>query len=734
MKKMLILTYFFPPSNFAGSYRIASFAKYFHKFGYFPVIVTRHAPENAGNFSAMAKSCGNEIKHVKNEAYEVYYLPYKANLRDRIFAKYGEKKYSLFRKILSMNELILQFFCVRAIPYSNIYFFSKKYLNENKDIEWILASGRPYQLFKFANKLSKQFNIKWIADYRDEWNTLYLLNDFKLNIKEKLSFFYETILEKKWTKNAFTISTVTDHWANNLSTFLNKPAKVILNGYDAEILNKYTAEGKNINKTDHLKILHLGSLYHYQPIEIFFKTIVKLLAENFNITCYFPGVLYEPGNKERIASYTSAYPKNFVLMERINQEEVFKLMTEADVFLMIGYQNVKGWMSSKILEYLPWQKPVILCPSDNNELEQVLYPFSKSFICNTEESLEASIINIYNNKEAFQQFNEQDALYAQGFSREKQVEIFARYLDDYQKHDYENIKVLCFHRVSDIKSAAYPPMPVKVFERLIVYLIKKFDIISFKELHKQTSKPKLIITFDDGYEDFLTDVLPIIKKHNVKVLLSLIPHAVETSICPWSQILNKCIENALHNNLAFEIPEIDLGKRNLSIKNVEKFAVSTYLKLSLRDSVEVEGIIENLKERYKPILTPMLSWEQLLLIKASGLVDFASHSLTHANLTAISDIKTLEKEIILSKQIIEDKLSTKVEIFTPPGGNYNSSTEKLVYNNGYRFLLKVDDCIWNTSRPNVSRILMPYTGFYKNLLMINQFIPKLKSKIKIIKQ
>ena len=224
MKKVLILTYFFPPANFAGSYRLYSFAKSLHKFGYYPIIITRQSIDGASSLTEMAKDCGTEKIIEQHDGYEVHYLPYKSNLRDRIYAKYGEKKFSFLRKILSFIEILLQSLTVRVIPYSNIYYYAENIIKKQKDISFILCSGKPFQLFSFGYLLSKKFAIRWIADYRDEWNSRYKYNNFKISVKEKFFYFFETHLEKKWTGNASLITTVTEHWSKNISSFIDKKA------------------------------------------------------------------------------------------------------------------------------------------------------------------------------------------------------------------------------------------------------------------------------------------------------------------------------------------------------------------------------------------------------------------------------------------------------------------------------------------------------------------------------
>ena len=101
MKKILILSYFFPPSTITGSYRVNSWAKHLSKFGFYPIIVTRTWNENINNYYDLSSSFSNEIIHEKHENYEVYYMPYKPNLRDKIINKYGENKFQILRKFLT---------------------------------------------------------------------------------------------------------------------------------------------------------------------------------------------------------------------------------------------------------------------------------------------------------------------------------------------------------------------------------------------------------------------------------------------------------------------------------------------------------------------------------------------------------------------------------------------------------------------------------------------------------
>ncbi len=428
MKKILLITYFFPPSNFAGSYRLASFARYFNKFGYYPVVVTRQAPENAADFRVMAGNCGSDIIFEKNEGFEVYYLPYKANLRDRIYAKYGDNKYVYIRRLLSFFELLLQAVTPFAMPYANLYSFSKNYLKYNNDIKLIIASGKPFQLFLFAYLLSKKYIIPWVADYRDEWNCRYINNNLRINLNEKILFRFESFLERKWTKNLLFAITPTEVWTEHIKNFVGKPCHVVMNGFDPEkiIIN----DNSKISGSKELNILYLGSLYKYQPIEIFINSIVKLLENNFKIKCVFPGILNEPENEKRILNIVDKFSNNFIIMPRISQKEVYKLMAQADLFLMVGYNEIKGWMSLKVIEYLPWHKPILLCPG-NFYMEEFLKNYSLSFVCNSETEVVETLLSIIYKTDKKYEVTSADNVFIDSFKRESQAAKFCEIIDEF---------------------------------------------------------------------------------------------------------------------------------------------------------------------------------------------------------------------------------------------------------------------------------------------------------------
>ena len=144
MKKVVILSYFFPPCQLTASQRSFGWAKCLKAEGWDPIVITRNWEHHIGGPDDMHHDSGIDLVIDKNEDYEAHYLPFKGNLRDRMFSRHGKNKYNLARKFLSLAELLLHHFTNRVIAYSNIYDYSLEFCKKHKDVDMIIVTGNPF--------------------------------------------------------------------------------------------------------------------------------------------------------------------------------------------------------------------------------------------------------------------------------------------------------------------------------------------------------------------------------------------------------------------------------------------------------------------------------------------------------------------------------------------------------------------------------------------------------------
>lgn len=429
MKRILILSYFFPPCNLTASQRALGWAKHLKKFGFYPVIITRNWDIEINNPKDALKSAGERIIHIQHADYEVYYLSYKANLRDRLYVKYGDNKFVFIRKLLTLIELTFQNFTNFVIPFKNIYAFAYNFIRKNPDIKLAIITANPFIFFRFGYLLNKKLKIKWIADYRDDWNTSEVNNHTKNPIQNLLSSI-ETISEKKWIASAEINTTISDYYARKIALFTNKKTEVLLNGYfeDDFIINK----GNELNK--YFTIVYNGTLYPTQKIELFLSALKKLIdlydTEIDSIRMIFPGLEYDKTQLLRVSNYMKSYESKIITSPRVSRTEIIELQSKSHALLMIAHDNTKGIPSSKLYEYIAIGKPIIVCPTDNDIIENTLAGYNLGYICETEEKAFAALQNLY---EIYKRNKYKDLKpdedFKNQFSRQKQTEKLAAILN-----------------------------------------------------------------------------------------------------------------------------------------------------------------------------------------------------------------------------------------------------------------------------------------------------------------
>src|SRR5690606_36940973 len=169
MKKLLILAYDFPPYVSVGGLRPHSWFKYFKEFDVEPIVVTRQFSAEFGDardYVAPSESATTVIEQTEHGT--IIRSPYKPNFANRLFLKYGDSKFRLVRKMYTAFFEIAQFLWVCG-PKKELYKAADAYLAKNK-VDAIIATGDPFVLFSYANRLGKRYTIPWIADYRDPWS------------------------------------------------------------------------------------------------------------------------------------------------------------------------------------------------------------------------------------------------------------------------------------------------------------------------------------------------------------------------------------------------------------------------------------------------------------------------------------------------------------------------------------------------------------------------------------
>lgn len=256
-------------------------------------------------------------------------------------------------------------------------------------------------------------------------------------------------------------------------------------------------------------------------------------------------------------------------------------------------------------------------------------------------------------------------------------------------------RILMYHRFGPNSSRR---LDISIFEKQIQILRKKFNIISLNSLctsliNNDPLPPNaVIITIDDGYEDFYTYAYPILEKYSVPATIYVTTDFIDNKVWLWPDVIEFIFAKAQYNTYTIRLNGKE-ERYNLTTNHEQLKAwndMADYcLTLKKKDKNEfIRKLASDLKvcvppspaSEYKP-----LSWKQIMEIKKHG-IDIGSHTCAHPRLVMLDDA-TMRYEIESSKKRIEDMTDDTVDSFCYPHGtkmDFNDDIKRMVRNAGYK--------------------------------------------------
>jgi len=401
MKKVLIITYYWPPSGGAGVQRWVKFVKYLSAMNMEPLVLTVH-PGSATypqKDPSLASDIPETVRVFYAKSFELYSL-YKK------FSSNKEVPYGGFAntKKLDFKEKVIRFLRGNFIipdPRKgwNRYALAKaKELIHTHHIDNVITTSPPHSTQLIGLELKKQLGIRWIADLRDPWTDIYY---FKQMYPTFLATQIHKILEKKVLQNADRIITVSEAlkklFAEKAANIGNK-IKVIPNGYD-------TTDFQGLNGNVHPDIFYLtyaGTLSKEYNVGGFI-TALKELPEDIRpeIKVRFIGQM----PSELWERFEAAGIGNMVeLKGYVPHASAIGFMMSSDLLLLIipDVKNNEGILTGKLFEYLGSGKQILFIGPKDGDAAKVIRKTNSGVICSYDEHQQISeeIIRLFRLKKS----------------------------------------------------------------------------------------------------------------------------------------------------------------------------------------------------------------------------------------------------------------------------------------------------------------------------------------------
>lgn len=399
-KKILIISYYWPPAGGPGVQRWLKFVKYLPEFGWEPTVFIPENPSYPIVDETLQKDVPLNLKMIKTKIWEPYQLAEKFGKDNKKF-KAGQFDVGENQSWKAKLSIFVRgnFF----IPDARVFWvkpsveFLEKYLKANH-YDALVTTGPPHSLHLIGLGLKKKLpNLKWIADFRDPWTEISYYKHLKLT---KFADKKHRNLEAEVFKNA-DITLATSY--TDAENFRKKGANAfcITNGFDLEVGTQKSEVGSE-NSTNKFTLSYIGVLEQLRNPEILWETFNDLVSENEEFAKDFELKFVGRLDDKILHKIESSALKNHLTNLGYQTHDVaLSEMQNSSVLLMTNFpqESSKGIIPGKIFEYLATGKTILSFGPKDADVEKILSETKagKHFSYDEKENLKNFIVETYQN-------------------------------------------------------------------------------------------------------------------------------------------------------------------------------------------------------------------------------------------------------------------------------------------------------------------------------------------------
>ncbi|SHL22611.1 glycosyltransferase family 4 protein [Flavobacterium xanthum] len=393
-KKILIITYYWPPAGGPGVQRWLKFVKYLPDFGVQPIV---YIPENP-TYPIVDENLVNEVSEkaiiLKQTIFEPYQLA-------SFLSKNKTKKMNsgIIPNQKKQSFLDKTFLWIRGnlfIPDARVFWvkpsvdYLEKYIKEN-NIDTIITSGPPHSLHLIGLELKQKLYLKWFADFRDPWTTIGYHKSLRLS---RFAAKKHKALEHQVLNTADTIIVTSKTTKTEFEAITRQPIEVITNGYDTEQVAKQTLDTK-------FSLAHIGSFLSERNPLILWESLVELTQEIPDFKSHLEIKLIGAVSQEVLETIMhfglNPYLNN---LGYLSHAEAIAQQRKSQVLLLIEIdsEDTKSIIPGKLFEYMVSNRPIIaIGPKDSDFAEIINNTNTGVFLKYSEKmKLKSVILEFYN--------------------------------------------------------------------------------------------------------------------------------------------------------------------------------------------------------------------------------------------------------------------------------------------------------------------------------------------------
>ncbi len=393
-KKVLIITYYWPPAGGPGVQRWLKFTRYLPDFGIHPVVYTPENPSYPLLDHRLENQVSKELTVIRQPIWEPYkWAEYFTKKNEAHRAGFYEKPMKQSWKTKCSLFIRGNFFIPDARKFwvrPSIQFLKKYLIKEG--IDTIITTGPPHSIHLIGLGLKKTFpKFKWIADFRDPWTNIYYYSSLKLT---RWADRKHHQLERKVLTYADRVVTVTLEYQALYQKNTSTPVYCLTNGFDP---SDYSS---SFSTDTSFSIVYTGTMFKERNPKILWEVLQELSKENTrfakDLSIRFIGKI----DATVLQNIRLCQLENSLdFQDYLPHEEAIKAGQSARVLLLVtaNQSKRKGNIPGKLFEYLGTGRPIIALGPPDSEIEKILKETCAGtyFLFNDKKKLKNHLLHLY---------------------------------------------------------------------------------------------------------------------------------------------------------------------------------------------------------------------------------------------------------------------------------------------------------------------------------------------------
>ena len=416
--KILIVAFRFPPSNFIGAVRVGKLARYLHRKGYDLRVLTTDISEDRSLPVEIPRKWIVHTHYQEHQAWLDFIIrPVRRMSAASVAATAGAPV--VLGTPLSQSiwdKLRRHYYGLIHIPDSRIDWIRTAIPAGTRLIEeWkpniIFASAPPHTSLIVACRLSRAFDIPWVADVRDLWadDPYFSFPAWRRPI--------DRILERFTLRNVSAIVTTSPHFAKRLRKLHHKRVEVVFNGFAEE---DFPLTSYEHDAAKSLVIRYTGSIYRgfRDPSPLFAAIALLESGLRGQIRVEFFG---ESGTDISDLAAKHGVADQIEARAPVPYRTALELQLQADVLLLLHWNDKRdeGTIPGKLFEYLYARRPILYIGYEHGIAAEFIKERGAGLISNSAERIRDQLQAWVENKRAGR-LTRLDPSVSRGLSRDEQ--------------------------------------------------------------------------------------------------------------------------------------------------------------------------------------------------------------------------------------------------------------------------------------------------------------------------